>query len=332
MGSITDKDTNEPIQFASVYISYSNIGTVTSSNGIFNLENLPRASVELIISYVGYVTVKKTIRPWVTEHVTIQLEKDDYFLNQVEVKTSRDKKWQKNYNRFRKSLLGEDVFGKSCEIMNPWVLEFTNKNNVFEAQSSKLLVINNLSLGYKINYLLEKFISKPNKLEYAGIPTFQELVPQSEAQKQYWIKNREIAYSGSFQHYLKTVIDNKSDSSNFESYFSSTNALDENGKEIRGKDLIFKKIFSEDIFYQKPLTKVLRFKKFIKINYSEELVNGNIQESWVKLNQQTFVDNLGNLKDPNAVTFYGHLAKERVGYLLPREFRSKAKRVPSKSF
>lgn len=57
----TVKENNIPIPYANVYLSKTKIGTVTDNSGKFELLNLSEGLYELEVTYVGYLTYKKSI-------------------------------------------------------------------------------------------------------------------------------------------------------------------------------------------------------------------------------------------------------------------------------
>jgi len=60
-GIITDQDTNEPIEFATVYIPKLEKGTTTNQDGAFTLKGIPLGTQNLIVSLVGYQTTSQNI-------------------------------------------------------------------------------------------------------------------------------------------------------------------------------------------------------------------------------------------------------------------------------
>jgi iron complex outermembrane receptor protein len=53
-GRVLDAETNEPLQFAHVFVDQTTHGTVTNSNGEFFLENLEPGEYRLVFSFVGF--------------------------------------------------------------------------------------------------------------------------------------------------------------------------------------------------------------------------------------------------------------------------------------
>ncbi len=60
-GTITDKETGQPIPGVTIYIPDLKTGTVTAVDGTYKIDNLPQAKIFLQISFIGYKTITETI-------------------------------------------------------------------------------------------------------------------------------------------------------------------------------------------------------------------------------------------------------------------------------
>ena len=60
-GTVTDKQTNQPIPFANVYFYELETGTTTDENGIFTIEHYPKKEIHILISFIGYKTTNLEI-------------------------------------------------------------------------------------------------------------------------------------------------------------------------------------------------------------------------------------------------------------------------------
>ncbi len=60
-GFVYDKETGEACLFANVFIENSRLGAATDANGYFNINKVPAGKHQLIISYVGYDTLRTEI-------------------------------------------------------------------------------------------------------------------------------------------------------------------------------------------------------------------------------------------------------------------------------
>jgi len=225
-GRVIDSETNEGLPYANVFINLSTLGTATDENGNFNLLKIPYGVHELVVSYIGYTSYSTKIKtgPENLKYLEIRLVPKDAELSEVQVKGERDKEWQTNLKKFETIFLGTTTFAKSCEILNPWVLEFNaDVNKAFYATASQPLEVQNLSLGYKIFYYLTGFISTNEAYNIRGQIRFEELVTTDEKQALTWQQNRATAYLGSYRHLFKAIIEGRTKEEGFALYYHTAN-------------------------------------------------------------------------------------------------------------
>jgi len=67
-GIVKDSETNNPIEYANVYLPELEKGTVTNTDGSFTVNNLPKGNYRLVITIIGYSNY--------TEQITIPTEKE----------------------------------------------------------------------------------------------------------------------------------------------------------------------------------------------------------------------------------------------------------------
>lgn len=60
-GFVYEKKTGEPVIFTSVYLQGTTYGTATDVNGFYNITQVPEGSYNLMVTYVGYDTLKVPI-------------------------------------------------------------------------------------------------------------------------------------------------------------------------------------------------------------------------------------------------------------------------------
>ncbi len=211
-GKVVEEATGDPLPFANVFINNTTIGTTTAPDGTFELRNIPLGSVSLVVSYIGYksVTYSFDLEENVVLTNAIALEFSDEELDELEVATTRDRRWERRFQRFQKVFLGTSAFAAQCSIVNPWVLEFSEERGKdgFTAISQVPLEINNYALGYRIFYHLRFFNAASNTFFFTGSARFVEMEADSSAQKATWVKNRMEAYQGSARHLFKAILFN----------------------------------------------------------------------------------------------------------------------------
>src|SRR5690349_15460265 len=103
-GRVIDAATLEPLPFANVFINNTTIGISTDVSGNFKLQNVPAGNHEVVFSFVGYGTYQSRYQVNENEvtRVNIRLTPAQQVLDEVAVKSSRDKTWEKQLKRFEK--------------------------------------------------------------------------------------------------------------------------------------------------------------------------------------------------------------------------------------
>lgn len=153
-GTVTDKQTEEPIPFANVYIQGTGIGIATDFDGKYTMQiQLPADS--LGASSIGYVKGFRRINPNATEQtINIQLERADYSIadvvilpgenpalrivrNAIDLKKSHDKKKLDSYgyelyNKIEIDLDDLTEKFKNRKIFKPFKFVFNNVDSFSE--------------------------------------------------------------------------------------------------------------------------------------------------------------------------------------------------------
>jgi hypothetical protein len=139
-----------PLPFANVFVNNTAQGIATNAEGKFSLSGTFPAEIELVASFVGYVTEVKTISFGGKSEmeVVFELSFNESYLSEIELKAKRDKSWERKLGRFEDVFLAvfDDPIISKVEILNPWVVEFervkgSKKSNYFKAsvQATNLL-------------------------------------------------------------------------------------------------------------------------------------------------------------------------------------------------
>ncbi len=76
-------DSNGPLPAVSVYIPELQIGTITNASGSYQLNNLPKSSVTIIFSFVGYSSLSKTVKASTSAQLNVTLEVDAHVMDEV---------------------------------------------------------------------------------------------------------------------------------------------------------------------------------------------------------------------------------------------------------
>lgn len=246
-GTVTDKQSKLPVDYASVYINGTTNGTLTDSLGNFLLDNV-RFPCTLVISHLSYITQSLNLE-YVNASLSIPLKLK---INEISGVSVQDKNLRKqNLEIFKHQFLGTDVWGKYAIIENEEAIQFSrdyitkqsaviNKKLTYEMQSDPDLqwsddssmvtysVPTNLKavslqplkiqlplLGYTLYYDLVGFIWQYQNIfsgDLSAMVGYSFFVPTPYKSKRDSIRiqnNREKCYYNSAQHFCKSLYDNK---------------------------------------------------------------------------------------------------------------------------
>lgn len=336
-GVVKDAKTNEPLPSANVFINNTTIGAVTGLDGKFRFSfDGQGGSYEIIISFVGYSgqSIKVTPNEKEVNLGTVLLQPLDIQLGNVEVKSKRDKDWERKLKRFKKVFLGEDKLAAACTIKNPWVLEFDDSNSVLglRARAEVPLEIENNALGYRILFHLKDFWANKKAYSILGNPFFSELSNRDIKLKQLWESNRLKAYSHSTHHLFKSIIEQRLNGEGYSLYHElkgyenttsrSSNFFNELGKTIINYDTgqIVSRDLREGHFR-------IHLKGRIEVHYNNERAitpfyndfAGSV--SWIQLkNGYVIVDEEGFPKNPSDLVVSGEMSLNRISRMLPLDY------------
>jgi hypothetical protein len=306
-GTVIDKSTNSKINFASIYINGTSIGTYSDQNGSFELDITKYGSLPLTISALGYYSV--TLTDFITEkNLEVYMTPKTFVLNEVVVSAkSLIKERKANLKLFRNQFLGTSANGQKCVITNENDISFDyySSRDTLKAFASKPIIIYNNALGYKITYFLDKFeyYKKSKSFLYKGSAFFTEDMADEMTQKKFFDKRRKSAYLGSRSHFFRSLW---------------TNTLKSNGfivKNTEGKILNYEDLVIERSGFKKYLSyKGGR----IYVCYLSESPDSYL----IILKNPVFFDSSGYF-DGLCVKIIGQMAKQRIGDLLPFDYKPK---------
>jgi len=203
---LLDKSSNEPIVDAHVFIDDASIGTNSDQNGSCYLIINAQENQTLIISHIAYETLIFTPAEYQSWDLAKQLylESNGIDLSQVELKAERGRKWKKNFKKFQKALLGEDRAASKCEILNPEVIRFNEKDGNLTVSAIDIIQIQNDYLQYNIKFLLEELkIESDGSTIYKGKSQFIDRMEDGNEKIQ---DRREELYSNSIAHFLRSLL------------------------------------------------------------------------------------------------------------------------------
>ena len=352
-GTVTDTD-GEPLPGVNVYLSGTTRGAATSSDGWFEIEDVPPGAYQVVASILGYTAGVQNVQvrsPATVAPLTFRLEENVAELGDVQVEAEGDARWQRRYQRFKRVLIGESENAAQTDIENPWVLDFREFGGTLRATTSAPLIIHNRALGYTLHYDLSDFEAAPTRIKYDGTERFEEMKPEDESQARRWALARAQAYRGSLRHFLQAL---QRGTSEAEGFVVTLRKTDSDGRllEYVGRPVALDSIVVRS---DEPGWYALRFDGLLGVKYDvEPEVPAYLSSEWFREArsapepfQQSHlplssdaeeVDPQGNPTDPFGISASGYLAFERLGDLVPAEYvpptegaqsRAQTRRPPS---
>lgn len=198
---------NQKIEGASVFLSETTFGTVTNSEGLFELD-APAGQYTLVISHIGF---KNVVFDFSTETLPellrIELEEGQIALKEVVVEGEMSEEDRTYFlNRFKAEFIGTRLFSDACFLLNPEDLQFNydRRRALLRVYAEKPLRLRNEALGYEIVYTLEYFAIEGRRTSYLGYSRYLPL-KGSKRKNRIWEENRRKAYAGSRRHFFRSV-------------------------------------------------------------------------------------------------------------------------------
>ena len=301
-GTILDKNTKGAIDFATIYISGTYLGTYSDKDGNFELDISKYASLPLTISALGYYSVTLTKSANSDKNI-IYMTPKVFELEEVVIKDkSLKNKRKNNLKLFKNAFFGLTPNASQCEIINENDITFNynSDKDTLKAFASKPILIENKALGYRITYFLDKFeLYKSNQsFFFIGNIIFNEDLTNDKIQKQLYV-NRRKAYLGSRMHFFRALW---------------SNSLDANGFAIKNS-------VNLDLYYNNI---VIQEDSLLKcINYSNKLCicyNSTTPNSYIIFHGKKVCFDKNGYFDPLVIEWSGQMAKQRIADWLPYEY------------
>jgi len=335
-GSVLDKETNEVIPGAQIFLNGTTIGTTSNEDGLYVLDKIPDGIFDLNVSLLGFEGNSITINTSsLAPPYDFVLKAKIYELDEVMVRPDPEN-WKNDFEQFRKYFIGIGPFSKNTKIKNPEVLsfDFDPDMKTLSARVFDNLIIENKDLGYQITYYLDYFeinYSTGTTLYY-GRPFFQTLSSKRNKTIAKWSKNREAAYRGSFLHFTRSLVEN---------------IVEENGYVFRGEKrenksrYISKDTINDDLFFFQidSNTYMFNFMNFVNVaNTSEKEEKSFLEFIWSPTSNNVrttiqdqissftlsmdsvLVDKSGYIYDPLSILFDGYWSFEQVSDLMPLDY------------
>ncbi|WP_111684744.1 carboxypeptidase-like regulatory domain-containing protein [Winogradskyella tangerina] len=310
-GTVIDANTNKPLETVSVYFDNTTVGTTTNENGEFSIEITDAIQSSLVISYLGYEKV--IINNYRDQSVLkIALKPSSVALDEVNLDYDDGLTRKQKLKLFKKEFLGSSNFARSCKILNEddLILRYDKDDWTLSASSIAPIRIENKALQYEIEYDLidfevsYKYVNlasntfNKNSVTYYGTTFYKDM---EKATKKSTVKNRERAYKGSIQHFMRALF--------------NENLRDE------GYWIFYDKLRVNEWSYFK--VEDLEDSSFKQVTLSKKVVivfDKDIQSKIDVKTDKFYIDEYGNYAPIVGVFFSGSMGDQRVGDSLPSDY------------
>jgi hypothetical protein len=360
-GTVYEASNEVTIPGAHVFLNGTTIGAITSEDGTFSLKDVPQGVYQLVIKFLGFQDyVAQIDTDLFAGELEVYLDENVYEMNDITVVSDR-KEWQERYEIFEDYFLGASENAEDTKILNPEVLNFEvdPETRILTAEGYESLKIKNEALGYEIEFYLEEFSFDYREATYSyfGYPVFSELESGRRRTNRRWTSNREETYNGSFQHFVRSLINGNYNEEGFvikaemriekEEISAKANTPSDSAFSVNvnfsggARYLSRDTVTIGDIFYQKnENTYVLKFQNFLNVTYTKEQesyeyrkwVEGKFAEKNPSLTQlqnslitlrddSLLIDQSGFIHNPAGSFFGGYWAFERFSDLLPINYK-----------
>ncbi len=309
---MVDYKTQEPIETVSIYFDNSTIGTITNSSGKFSLSYNDAIQSPLIISFMGYQ--KEIILDYRSrKNIIIQLKESINNLNEIVVNADDGLTRKQKLKIFRKQFLGFSNAAKSCKILNEddLILRYDKKISRLTANGKSPIIFKNRKLQYTVTYDINEFEIDFNYVEeknniftvrsvlMQGTTFYENLENFNEKAAK---KNRDKAYNGSILEFMRALYNRDLASKGYRIF--------QCGFQVSPWEFI--KI--EPV--ENSNLKQLCLEKSITILYEKDK-----QSEMQLLIPEILIDYYGNFSNPSQVFFSGFMGNQRMGDLLPMDYK-----------
>lgn len=305
-GTILDQSNGSKIEFATVYINGTSAGTYSDKEGYFELDISRFSSMPVTISALGYYSI--TIYDFPRDKIfSSNLSPKIFELNEVIINSRKIDRERRDVLRiFRNEFIGTTDNADKCVIVNENDIRYSysSDNDTLKVFALKPLEIYNNALGYKITYFLDKFeySISGKSFNFLGNVIFNEDLSVGSEKIKSFERKRKYAYQGSRIQFFRALwADN----------LKSTGFLIKNSKyEILG--------YNDLVRVENDTKKYLTYSDDLKIYYYSTYPNSYI--TFVKKN--VYFDSNGYF-DASGIIWEGQIVRQRIGDLLPYEYKMK---------
>lgn len=330
-GIVKDFSDKSVLPYITVFVNGTTYGTQSDTLGKFNLSFPLNRKVELVFSSIGYQSQSLFYNvEAVSQSISVEMLPQVNSLKELTVTGKNDPKWNRNFERFKKSFLGSDQFADHTNIGNYWAIDFENRKSLLSASNREPLKITNDLLGYEILTELIRFEESQGNISYLVKSFYKEtacslekLTERNEARME--------AYSGSINHFLSSLAQNRLNENGFDLFQLQDNTI-HSGSVFKQ----YKSIKYGNNLYSSPMIKVhpdstfslAKGVLFLIVNRSKpsnlEPLFEDLQyaTTFLQVTSEHRIDKDGNLNEPLAFEISGDMNNYRFSRMLPYGFRT----------
>lgn len=332
-GVVRDAKTAEVVPFANVFIANTTKGTTTNEKGEYTITKIPVGTAIVSVSMLGYAPARLTVRSETAtqkENIDFTLNPNEQELNEVKVSSSRDKTWEKQFQRFSKALLGDTPLAKACTIKDAYLINFEEAKGILRATTTRPIELENLALGYRVFFTMTSFLLANDEIQYQGYARFEELKSVSEKELKNWILNRKTAFEGSDRHLFWSLAQHQLKTEGYEAFVDAVGFNPANrtamfygqlNKSILpvNLDSLVKKGRIDNEFR-------IKFPKRIELHFASPYFNGqfyrddNRMISWIETTKDLDFNDRGVILNPKELVMSGFMSGKRLAEMLPLDY------------
>lgn len=320
-GRVTDTETNKPLANVNVFLANTTRGDATDKDGYYLIKNIPPGAYDLVFSIIGYGLEIVQLQFIGTKSIEYNMKLQPQVLKgkEVYIEATVPKDWRSHLERFTAEFLGRTENATKCEILNPEVLDFQieKEKNRFMAATDSILMVENRSLGYRLNIILNTFRISKDSLIYAIYPRYEELIPEDENESRKWMENRRRTYEGSFRHFLSALSRGVLEQEYFFLFTSD-------GKYIKPEQLNIMpdtSLAMKWLFFDEPLEVIYKGLSHAGEGKFIQEWGGYFPSSYLYLRKgYAQIDTLGNVYTNFAFIHSGYWYDKRIADMLPFDY------------
>jgi hypothetical protein len=321
-GKLKDAETNQPIQYALLYLDGTTIGVTSDKNGEFVFEGLT-LPIQIEISHLSYEPKSVYIEDENRNQLDILLSPR---VVKLEALIIMRKSLRAEYvKKFNKWFIGNDLWGNRSKLVNDEALQFLAADEGFRVSASEPLIIKSSGLGYTIRAELKDFIVRSD-IDGNETGFYIASYHFTPFEKGNFDNKRAKAYYNSSEHFLKSLYDNTTSQNGFiiskmfkyrdvQHLRSNSITLDANLAQRTNNEKLITGLNSQEFYI------LYHFKGKGPLNLDIYSPKNNYELSAIKFEEDEIILRSDGTTPGNAIVFSGAIAQKKVGAMLPNNYQ-----------